>query len=50
MKKYSRPRKIVTDESRAYSAARKKEVGNADRQDVRRGLNNFHHVRPVRVM
>ena len=39
MKKYGRPRKIVTDGLRAYSAAMK-EVGNADRQEVGRGLNN----------
>ena len=34
-----RPRKIVTDGLRAYSAAMK-EVGNADRQEVGRRLNN----------
>ncbi len=34
-----RPRKIVTDGLRAYSAAMR-EVGNADRQEVGRGLNN----------
>jgi putative transposase len=39
MKKYGRPRKIVTDGLRAYSAAMK-EIGNADRQEVGRGLNN----------
>ncbi len=39
MKKYGRPRKIVTDGLRAYSAAMK-EVGNTDRQEVGRGLNN----------
>jgi putative transposase len=39
MKKYGRPRKIVTDGLRAYSAAMK-EVGNADRHEVGRGLNN----------
>ncbi len=39
MKKYGRPRKILTDGLRAYSAAMK-EVGNADRQEVGRGLNN----------
>jgi putative transposase len=39
MKKYGRPRKIVTDGLRAYSGAMK-EVGNADRQEVGRGLNN----------
>jgi len=39
MKKYGRPRQIVTDGLRAYSAAMK-EVGNADRQEVGRGLNN----------
>jgi putative transposase len=39
MKKYGRPRKIVTDGLRAYSAAMK-EVGNADRQEAGRGLNN----------
>src|ERR1700677_1641391 len=39
MKKYGGPRKIVTDGLRAYSAAMK-EIGNADRQEVGRGLNN----------
>ena len=39
MKKYGRPRQIVTDGLRAYSAAMK-EVGNADCQEVGRGLNN----------
>ena len=39
MKKYGRPRKIVTDRLRAYSAAMR-EVGNADRQEVGRRLNN----------
>jgi putative transposase len=39
MKKYGRPRKIVTDGLRAYSAAMK-EVGSAGRQQVGRGLNN----------
>ena len=36
MKKYGRPRQIVTDGLRAYSAAMK-EVGNADCQEVGRG-------------
>ena len=39
MKKYGRPRTIVTDRLRAYSAAMK-EVGIADRQEVGRRLNN----------
>src|SRR5208282_6166425 len=39
MKKYGGPRTIVTDGLRAYSAAMR-EVGNADRQEVGRGLNN----------
>ena len=39
MKKCGRPRKIVTDGLRAYSAAMR-EVGNADRQEIGRGLNN----------
>ena len=39
MKRYGRARKIVTDGLRAYSAAMK-EVGNADCQEVGRGLNN----------
>jgi putative transposase len=39
LKKYGRPRKIVTDRLRAYSAAMK-EIGNADPQEVGRGLNN----------
>jgi putative transposase len=33
MKKYGRPRTIVTDGLRAYSAAMR-EIGNADRQEV----------------
>ena len=36
MKKYGRPRQIVTDGLRAYSAAMR-EVGNADRQEVGHG-------------
>jgi transposase-like protein len=39
IKKCGRARTIVTDGLRAYSAAMK-EVGNADRQEVGRGLNN----------
>jgi len=39
MKKYGHPREIVTDGLRAYSAAMR-EVGNADRQELGRGLNN----------
>jgi putative transposase len=39
MKEYGRPRKIVTDGLRAYSAAMKV-VGNVDRLEVGRGLNN----------
>src|SRR5271167_3292353 len=39
MKKYGRPRTVVTDGLRAYSAAMR-EVGNADRQEVGRRLNN----------
>jgi len=39
MKKFGRPRTIVTDGLRAYSAAMK-EVGNADRQEVGGRLNN----------
>ena len=39
MKKFDRPRTIVTDGLRAYSAAMK-EVGSAGRQQVGRGLNN----------
>src|SRR5208282_1340397 len=39
MKKFGRPRTIVTDRLRAYSAAMK-EVGNADRQEVGGRLNN----------
>ena len=39
MKKYGHPRTVVTDRLRAYSAAMK-EIGNADRQEVGRGLNN----------
>src|SRR5271165_5008411 len=39
MKKYGRPRTVVTDGLRACSAAMK-EIGNADRQEVGRRLNN----------
>jgi putative transposase len=39
MKKYSRPRTIVTDRLRAYSAAMK-EIGAADRHKVGGRLNN----------
>jgi putative transposase len=39
MKKYGRPREIVTDGLRAHSAAMR-EVGNADRQEVGRRRNN----------
>ena len=39
MKKYGQPREIVTDGLRAYSAAMKA-IGNSDRQEVGRGLNN----------
>ena len=39
MKRYGRPRRIVTDGLRSYSAAMK-EIGNADRQEVGRRLNN----------
>jgi IS1 family transposase len=39
LKKYGRPRAIVTDGLRAYSAAMR-EVGNADRQEVGGRLNN----------
>jgi len=39
MKTYGRPQKIVTDGLRAYSAAMN-EIGNADRQEVARQLNN----------
>src|SRR5260370_35642702 len=39
MKKYGRPRKVVTDRLCSYPAAMK-EIGNADRQEVGRRLNN----------
>ena len=39
MKRYGRPRKIVTDGRCSYPAAMK-EIGNADRQEVGRRLNN----------
>src|SRR5271154_5552463 len=39
MKKYGPPRSVVTDGLRSYSAAMR-EVGNADRQEVGRRLNN----------
>src|ERR1700722_17883073 len=37
--KYGQPRKIVTDGLHAYSAAMKA-IGNSNRQEVGRGLNN----------
>jgi hypothetical protein len=39
MKKYGRPRIVVTDGLYSYPAAMK-EIGNADRQEVGRRLNN----------
>src|SRR6202158_5574112 len=39
MKKYGRPRTVVTDKLCSYPAAMK-EIGNADRQEVGRRLNN----------
>ena len=39
MKKYGRPRSVVTDGLRAYSSAMN-EIGNADRQEAGRRLNN----------
>jgi putative transposase len=39
MKKYGRPRSVVTDGLCSYPAAMK-EIGNADRQEVGRRLNN----------
>jgi putative transposase len=39
MKKYGRPRSVVTDGLYSYSAAMK-EIGAADRQEVGRGHNN----------
>jgi putative transposase len=39
MKKYGRPRSVVTDELCSYSAAMK-EIGSADRHEVGRSLNN----------
>ena len=39
MKRYGRPRSVVTDGLCSYPAAMK-EVGNANRQEVGRGLNN----------
>ena len=39
MKKYGRPQIVVTDGLRAYSSAMN-EIGNADRQEVGRRLNN----------
>ena len=41
MKKYGRPRSVVTDGLRAYSAsAAMNEIGDADRQEVGGRLNN----------
>nr|WP_206607906.1 DDE-type integrase/transposase/recombinase [Ferruginivarius sediminum] len=39
MKRYGRPRRIVTDRLRSYGAAMK-EIGNAGRQDCGRWRNN----------
>ncbi len=39
MKRHGRPRTIVTDGLRSYGAAMK-EIGNADRQQVGRWVNN----------
>jgi len=39
MKRHGRPRAVVTDGLRSYGAALK-EIGNADRQEVGRWLNN----------
>ncbi len=39
MKRYGRPEQIVTDRLRSYGAAMK-EIGNADRQQTGRWLNN----------
>ncbi|MCR9196475.1 MAG: transposase [Hyphomonas sp.] len=39
MKRYGAPRKVVTDRLRSYGAAMK-EIGNEDRQEVGRHLNN----------
>lgn len=39
MKRYGAPRKVVTDRLRSYGAAMK-EIGNSDRQEVGRYLNN----------
>src|SRR5260370_12447924 len=39
MKKYGRPRSVVTDRLRAYCSAMN-EMGNADRQEVGRRFNN----------
>ena len=40
MKRYGRPRTIVTDRLRSYRAAMKV-TGNADRQETERWLNNW---------
>lgn len=39
MKRHGRPKTVVTDGLRSYAAAMK-EIGNADRQEVGRWLNN----------
>ena len=39
MKRYGQPEKIVTDNLRSYGAAMK-DIGNADRQNTGRWLNN----------
>jgi putative transposase len=39
MKRYGRPKTIITDRLRSYSAAMKV-IGNADRQETGRWLNN----------
>ena len=39
MKRYGAPRTVITDRLRSYGAAMK-EIGNSDRQEVGRHLNN----------
>ena len=47
MKKYGQPRSFVTDGLCAYPAAMK-EIGNADRREVGRRLNNRASLQPFR--
>jgi putative transposase len=46
MKRHGRPQAIVTDRLRSYGAGMK-EIGNAERQETGRGLNNRAEQSPL---